>query len=598
MQDLFPTLSNNRYRVTAVLGEGGMATVFLGEDTALQVQRAIKVLHPQFVRHRTILDRFTDEARTMAKLQHPNIVTMHDIGQEENLFYMVMELLQGGNLMDRVTHHGPLSVSKMVQVCDKILVGIGHAHQQGIIHRDIKPENILLSVNGAPKVADFGIARLGSFDHQHTRTGVMMGTLAYMPPEQKVSAKHVTPASDLYAVGVMIYTLLRGEVALDLYSEDIQRVALKGMPDQIQQFLKLACHPDPDERFQTAQDMQAALRTLETVEWTSDEPVSEQLVYPTVFQPAQTHHEMTQLHERWNSVGGKSQSSSQDPQLESLNTIALDDFDFNESTAQASNEQGTSTTNAAATFTFEDLTSFRNGEKQTANVNRQPDLDNPLSTSIAETPAVKKSKKNNLMVAVIGLLILGYAGLRLNTSDTKSLVTESSTDNAIAEKSPLQAPAQQAAKPPVATQPASVGTAPAEAPGPIEIPKTTETPKAKEKPAVPVKKPATAIPETSQTAISSTPKNIRDKIRENARSTIKAKVVITSKPVPKSIFIDGEKQTLKNGKVSTQISLGKHKYRITTKDNRKKTGTIIVRPRKNNRLCWDFNEDSKCPQSF
>ena len=184
-----PKLANQRYELVSILGSGGMASVFRAYDTRLKVERAIKVLSPQLTHSNMVRTRFESEATTMANLHHKNIVTVHDIGSEGNVVFMVMEMLSGGSLMDRVENHGTLHPQQAIQAAISMASGLGYAHDKNVIHRDVKPHNVLISEKGVLKMADFGIARIDDGSTSVTKTGAVMGTLAYMAPEQRLSAR-------------------------------------------------------------------------------------------------------------------------------------------------------------------------------------------------------------------------------------------------------------------------------------------------------------------------------------------------------------------------------------------------------------------------
>ncbi|MGE0708184.1 MAG: protein kinase [Planctomycetota bacterium] len=195
------------FQVTEELGEGGMGAVYLGRDVALDRSVAIKVLHSKLARDAEFVDRFVREARTAAKLNHPNIVQIYGAGYEDGVAYMALELVTGCSLFELYRRHRPFPPRRACQLVRDVAAGLGVAHGLGVVHRDIKPENILVSENGVPKLADFGLAR--SSDQRITETGVFLGTPQYASPEQ-CNAAELTAASDLYSLGVVLYELLAG----------------------------------------------------------------------------------------------------------------------------------------------------------------------------------------------------------------------------------------------------------------------------------------------------------------------------------------------------------------------------------------------------
>ncbi len=237
-----------------------MATVYRGFDVRLDVERAIKVLSPEMSARPSIRQRFEVEARTMAKLQHPNIVSVQDVGVEGDRVYMVMELVEGGSLMDRLDAGGPLSPVAACHAVEAILAALSVAHARGVVHRDIKPHNVLVTSAGVCKVTDFGIARVAEGDHPDTRTGTAMGTWAYMAPEQRSSAKHVDGRADLYAVAATFYVLLTLREPYDLYAVEQHDEIFDGLPAQIVGVLKRAIRFKPEDRYPTAPEMLEAVR--------------------------------------------------------------------------------------------------------------------------------------------------------------------------------------------------------------------------------------------------------------------------------------------------------------------------------------------------
>ncbi|AWK71764.1 serine/threonine protein kinase [Rhodococcus oxybenzonivorans] len=195
-----------RYELRTVLGRGGMADVHDGWDLRLGRPVAVKVLRPEYASIPDIRRRFEVEARMAATLNHPNVVAVHDCGEDAGVAYIVMERLPGRTLADDIAR-GPLPEARARAILADILAAVGAAHDCGILHRDIKPANVLFSSTGVVKVADFGIAK--SADSGHTTTGQVLGTVAYLSPD-RIAEKPATVADDLYAVGVVGYEALAG----------------------------------------------------------------------------------------------------------------------------------------------------------------------------------------------------------------------------------------------------------------------------------------------------------------------------------------------------------------------------------------------------
>jgi tRNA A-37 threonylcarbamoyl transferase component Bud32 len=259
-----PPLGNGRFELREVLGSGGMAIVYRAYDTRLHCERAIKVLAPALSERTSIRNRFITEGRTMARLSHPNIVPVHEVVYDEGPVYMVMEMVRGGSLMEILKRHGPMPPKLASAILQPILSGLALAHQDGIIHRDIKPHNILMSETGIPKLTDFGIAQVRGSSLSNTRTNTMMGTLAYMAPEQRSSARRVDVRSDVYSMGATLYTLLTLREPHDIFAQEIQDELLQGVDPDLAGVIRRATKYKPEDRFQSARDMLLALRAIHT----------------------------------------------------------------------------------------------------------------------------------------------------------------------------------------------------------------------------------------------------------------------------------------------------------------------------------------------
>jgi serine/threonine protein kinase len=202
---------DNRYRVIEPLGSGGMANVYLAYDQVLGRSVAVKVLNPRLADDREFVERFRREARIAAAFSHPNIASVHDLGETENSdYYIAMEYVSAGTLRDQIRKQGCIPSSTAGKITLQIAQALQAAHTCGTIHRDIKPQNILLTETGAVKVVDFGIARAAAFSNI-TRTGLVLGTACYMSPEQAEGGL-VGPQSDLYSLGVVLYEMLTGKL--------------------------------------------------------------------------------------------------------------------------------------------------------------------------------------------------------------------------------------------------------------------------------------------------------------------------------------------------------------------------------------------------
>ena len=214
--DLFTALQTalgSQYRIERELGRGGMGVVFLATDTTLDRRVAIKVIHPELAPHESITRRFLAEARTIARLRHPNIVTVHAAGSAGGLLYYVMDEVAGESLRQRLTHQGRLPADEVARIVSDLAAALDAAGRAGVVHRDVKPENVLLDeVSGRALLADFGIARAVAAEAGSSSTGqgVAVGTPSYMSPEQ-AAGEEIDTRSDIYALGVVAYEMLAGQ---------------------------------------------------------------------------------------------------------------------------------------------------------------------------------------------------------------------------------------------------------------------------------------------------------------------------------------------------------------------------------------------------
>jgi serine/threonine-protein kinase len=262
------TVIDGRYRVLKRLGSGGMADVYCAEDTQLGRRVALKLLYRRFAEDAEFVERFRREASSAAGLQHPNIVGVFDRGEWDGTYYIAMEYLQGHTLKQLVREHGAMPPELATDITIQVLRAAKFAHKRGVVHRDIKPHNVILDEEGRAKVTDFGIARAGASDM--TETGSIMGTAQYLSPEQ-AQGQPVSPRSDLYSIGVMLYELLTGKVPFD--AESPVTIALKHVseppvpPSQLNPAVSpaldavvlRALEKEPERRFADADEFAAAL---------------------------------------------------------------------------------------------------------------------------------------------------------------------------------------------------------------------------------------------------------------------------------------------------------------------------------------------------
>ena len=214
---------NDRYEVTKLIGEGGMANVYLGYDTILERDVAIKVLRGDLADDEKFVRRFRREAQNASLLSHPNIVQIYDVGEDDGNFYIVMEYIKGQTLKQLIKKRGKLTPAETVDIISQLTDGLAHAHDSYIIHRDIKPQNIMILEDGMVKITDFGIA-MAINASDLTQTNSVMGSVHYLPPEQ-ASGKGSTIKSDIYSLGIMMYEMLAG--TMPFKGETAVEIAMK-----------------------------------------------------------------------------------------------------------------------------------------------------------------------------------------------------------------------------------------------------------------------------------------------------------------------------------------------------------------------------------
>jgi beta-lactam-binding protein with PASTA domain len=209
---MIETTIDGRYQIVSRIAAGGMGEVYRAHDPVLDREVALKILHPSLADDPGFIDRFRREARSAAMLGHPNIVAVHDWGETQGTYFMIMEFVRGPNLRALLMRDGTLQPAQAVEVVDAVLAALEHAHGQGIVHRDIKPENVMIrAADGVPKVADFGLARAFADARISQAPGTVTGTVQYLAPEQ-IEGDQADPRTDLYATGVVLYELLTGQV--------------------------------------------------------------------------------------------------------------------------------------------------------------------------------------------------------------------------------------------------------------------------------------------------------------------------------------------------------------------------------------------------
>ena len=277
---------NGRYEIIKSIGEGGMANVYLAYDTILDRNVAIKVLRGDLANDEKFVRRFQREALSASSLSHPNIVAMYDVGEDNGLYYIVMEYVEGKTLKQLLKKRGSLTLSEAIDIMLQLTDGMAHAHDSYIVHRDLKPQNIMIQDDGQIKITDFGIA-MALNSTQLTQTNSVMGSVHYLPPEQ-AAGKGTTIKSDIYSMGIIFYELLTGE--LPFKGDSAVEIALKQMkeplpdvhklnndiPQSIENIILKSTAKNPKNRYDDAKSMHNDLLTALNDDRINEEPY----VYP------------------------------------------------------------------------------------------------------------------------------------------------------------------------------------------------------------------------------------------------------------------------------------------------------------------------------
>ena len=263
--NLIGKMLNNRYEILEKIGNGGMATVYKAKCHVLNRYVAIKILRDEFTTDSEFIKRFKSEAQSAASLTHPNIVSIYDVCNEDNLYYIVMELIQGKTLKDIITEDGILSWKWSVNIAIQIASALETAHKHNIIHRDIKPHNIIITEDGMAKVTDFGIAKAVS-NSTITAFGTTIGSVHYFSPEH-ARGGFTDAKSDIYSLGIVMYEMLTGKVPFDADTpvsvalKQVQEEAVEpikynpNIPISVNRIILKAMQKDPNLRYQTATEM-------------------------------------------------------------------------------------------------------------------------------------------------------------------------------------------------------------------------------------------------------------------------------------------------------------------------------------------------------
>ncbi len=252
-----------KYKLTRLIGEGGMASVYEAEHEMLGTKVAVKVLNPILSANAQIRERFKNEAKMMASFNHPNITKIIDFDDQPHQLSIVMEFLEGEDLNEKIKRSGPLSQGSIQDVFVQTLSAFQYAHEKGVVHRDIKPSNIYVLPNGHVKILDFGIAKLFGQGNEMTQTGTQMGTPIYMSPEQVKADKSIDHRSDIYSLGVTMFYAITGKPPYnsdtDSQFDIFNKIVFEPLPElpdigNLDDFVKKACQKDRDQRFQSCEE--------------------------------------------------------------------------------------------------------------------------------------------------------------------------------------------------------------------------------------------------------------------------------------------------------------------------------------------------------
>lgn len=301
---------NGRYKLLGRVGSGGMSVIYKAQDMLLGRIVAVKMLHEGFAGDADFLQRFRQEAYSAAGLQHPNIVIVHDIGQDGNRQYIVMEFVQGRTLKEIIRQYNAeghiMPIQRMLDLTVQICAGVGYAHRAGLVHCDVKPQNVIVTNDDRIKVADFGIARAMSEASQQVQDVEIWGTPQYFSPEQAAGATP-TPASDVYAIGVMMFEMLTGQLPFEAESQTAlalkhiqERPPLIGalnpaVPEQLELIVDKVLSKEPAGRYRTAGQLGRVLSTYRSSSQAETGPILPIVTVPVAVAGAALSEQPTQV---------------------------------------------------------------------------------------------------------------------------------------------------------------------------------------------------------------------------------------------------------------------------------------------------------------
>lgn len=598
-----PILARGRYELLSPLGQGGMACVFKAQDTRLKVEKAIKIPNHMCLTNKKIRDRFETEAETMAQLHHKNIVVVHDIADEIyadpngfvsiNLVYMVMEMLPGGSLQDRIDDHGLLHPQQAIDATIAMASGLGFAHENNVVHRDVKLDNVLIGSNNELKVTDFGIAQIDGGSGM-TQTGATMGTLAFMAPEQKLSSRRATSLSDLYSVGASLFVMLTNQNPSELYASDIQERAFEHLPEAAANLLRKCCHLEPAQRYQSANELITALEELRSAYGPLPDDATP--FYVPRAEVVETPEDIAKRHRKvntmWTTLLGIDPDELSTPMPHpkvvtpgrNTNETALEFDLFNE-------EDDNST--AFDLFTMEeplDHPMDPNASVISPSHTIHADArDATVLPSVSQEEHSYEPPKNTSRILIPIVVILGALGGWYGMSNQTESTTPK-TDIGVEQKEPSTTAKLVKPKEPVT-------------PPVVEEPKeasVTETEQV-ETPTVSEKSPPKKVVKTTTKPVA---KPVVEKVAEEPKPIVEDKpttfgdIVIVARPWA-TVTVDGKPAQCAKGNDRTpcplKLSTGKHSVVLKNGvDETEKKLNINIKEGKNNNSCWSFLSNSSC----
>ena len=604
-----PTLANNRYELISTLGQGGMACVFKARDTRMKVDKAIKIPNHQCLTNKRIRDRFENEATTMAMLHHKNIVVVHDIQDEIyedpagivsiKIVYMVMEMVSGGSLKDRIDTHGPLHPQQALEAAIQMAEGLGYAHQNNVVHRDVKLDNVLIGSDNTLKVTDFGIAQIDGGSGM-TQTGATMGTLAYMAPEQKLSSRRATALSDLYSVGASLYLMLTNRNPSELYAEDIQESGFVDLPDAAGAVLAKCCHIDTEKRYQSASELIEALEGLKEHFGTLPEDSTPFYVpgEPKDLNPDDIARRERKVTSMWTTLLGidPEELSGTIPRPKVVSPTPANDTALDFGTFDSLGDTDTALEVLGLDLSPEEpspagMNAPHKRDDHVADTNNIKET-TAHSNSAAETSS---SYKGIFIAGIIGLV--GFGGWFMTQDDPKPDTA------AVAPTTVEQKPVQEQTLSPVNTVETSKGP-PKKTPEitSSKSEKTTESKKPEEPKQVAKPKPKPAAKKTTPkpaVAKSTSPKADKptEKMIEAAPTTF-GSIVVNSIPYSE-VYVKGKPAKCEgksNNRTLCKLTLptGWNTVVLRTKDETEKSLKVKVAEGNNKTKCWHFGKDDDC----